>query len=79
MMRQETEKLNAYFLPKDFVIDDVLNQPEDTLHRWIEAFEADKYSALFHLGFLKKEKWFSPSIEYLHHIAEMMIKKLSQL
>ncbi|MBK5263034.1 MAG: DEAD/DEAH box helicase, partial [Peptostreptococcaceae bacterium] len=26
----------------------------------------------------KKEKWFSPSIEYLHHIAEMLIKKLSQ-
>jgi len=78
MARQETQKLNAYFLPKDFVIDEMLNQPEDTLNRWIEAFEADKYRALFHLGFLKKEKWFSPSIEYLHHIAEMLIKKLSQ-
>ncbi len=78
MTRQETQKLNAYFLPKDFVIDDILNQPMDPLKTWIEAFAADKYSALFHLGFLKKEKWFSPSIEYLHHIAEMLIKKLSQ-
>jgi len=77
-MRKETQKLNAYFLPKDFVIDDMQNQPVDTLKTWIAAFEADKYSALFHLGFLKKEKWFSPSIEYLHHIAEMLIKKLSQ-
>ncbi|MBS4024366.1 MAG: DEAD/DEAH box helicase [Clostridia bacterium] len=78
MTRQEIEKLNSYFLPKGFVIDDMQNQQMDTLKTWIAAFEADKYSALFHLGFLKKEKWFSPSIEYLHHIAEILIKKLSQ-
>ena len=71
-------ELNAYFLPETFVIDEVENQPEEILKTWIEAFEADKYSALFHLGFLKKESWFSHSIEYLHHIAEMLIKKLSQ-
>jgi non-specific serine/threonine protein kinase len=78
MTRQETQKLNAYFLPKGFVIDNMPNQQMDTLKTWIAAFEADKYSALFHLGFFKKEKWFSPSIEYLYHIAEMLIKKLSQ-
>lgn len=75
---QEIKALNAYFLPETFVIDEVENQPVDTIKTWIESFETDKYSALFHLGFLKKEKWFSPSIEYLHHIAEMLIKKLSQ-
>ncbi len=73
----EKQELNAYFLPKTFVIEDVQEQPIDTLKIWVEAFEADKYSALFHLGFLKKEKWFSPSIEFLHHIAEMLIKKIS--
>lgn len=81
MARQKTLKtneLNAYFLPKTFVIDEVASQPDDPIKTWIEAFEADKYSALFHLGFLKKEEWFSPSMEYLHHIAEMLIKKLSQ-
>ncbi|MDD4047109.1 MAG: DEAD/DEAH box helicase, partial [Tissierellia bacterium] len=36
------------------------------------------FKALFHLGFLNKELWFSPSIEFLHHIAETLIKKLSQ-
>jgi len=75
---QEIKTLNAYFLPETFVIDEVENQPVDPIKTWKEAFETDKYSALFHFGFLKKEKWFSPSIEYLHHIAEMLIKKLSQ-
>ena len=78
MKRQEIQKLNACFLPQGFVIDDMPNQPVGTLKTWIEAFEADKYRALFHLGFSKKETWFSPSIEYLHNMAEMLIKKLSQ-
>ncbi|NTW73145.1 MAG: ATP-dependent helicase, partial [Eubacteriaceae bacterium] len=76
--KQEIQELNAYFLPETFVIDEVENQSVGSLKTWIEAFEEDKYRALFHLGFLKKENWFSPSIEYLHHMAEMLIKKLSQ-
>src|SRR5665648_342219 len=75
---QKIQELNACFLPEGFVIDEVLNLSVDTLRTWSVAFETDKFSALFHLGFLNKEKWFSPSIEYLHHIAEMLIKKLSQ-
>ena len=59
-------------------IDDGENHPADILKPWLDAFEADKFSALFHLGFLTKESWFSPSVEYLHHIAERLIKKLSQ-
>ena len=75
---QKAPEFNACFLPKGFVIEDIPNQPADALSTWIRAFETDRYRALFHLGFLQKEKWFSPSIEYLHHIAEMLIKKLSQ-
>lgn len=71
-------ELNAYFSTETFVIDDIENQPVEMLRPWFEAFEADKYSALFHLGFQKKESWFSPSIEFLHQIAEVLIKKLSQ-
>lgn len=69
--------LNAYFTPEGFLIDDVY-EPLDTLKTWKEAFDNDKYKTLFHLGFLNKENWFSPSIEYLHHISETLIKKLSQ-
>ncbi len=75
---QETKELNAYFLPGTFVIDEGEHHPTQMLKTWVDAFDADKYSALFHLGFLTKESWFSPSIEYLYHIAQRLIKKLSQ-
>jgi len=78
LKQQEIKELNAYFVPGSFVIDEAENQRADTFTAWFEAFKADKYKALFHLGFLKKEDWFSPSIEYLQHIAEMLIKRLSQ-
>ena len=81
MMRQkqqEAQELHAYYTPVTFVIDDSENQSDDTHKPWTQAFEADKFSTLFHLGFSEKEDWFSPSIEYLHHIAEMLIRKLSQ-
>ena len=75
---QAKNELNAYFTTGTFVIDVAENQPDDTLKPWTQAFETDKFSALFHLGFLKKEDWFSPSIAFLHQIAEMLIKRLSQ-
>jgi len=75
---KEIQELNAYFLPGGFVIDEVPNLSLDTLKTWKTAFDNDKYAALFYLGFLNKEKWFTPSIEYLHHIAEIIIRKLSQ-
>ena len=76
---KEIQELNAYFLPEGFVIDEMYNLSSDTLKTWMTAFDSDKYAALFHLGFINKEKWFAPSIEYLHHISEILIKKLSQL
>lgn len=75
---QEPPVLNAYFLPTGFVVDDLPPQPAAGMEKWITAFEEDKHSALFQLGFHKKEPWFSPSLEYLHHLAQLLLKKLSQ-
>lgn len=75
---KKIQELNAYFSPKGFVIDEISNQSENILKTWKLSFDDDKYAALYHLGFLNKEKWFTPSIDYLHHIAEILIKKLSQ-
>ena len=44
----------------------------------MSQFEADIYSALFHLGFLDKARLFSPPLEYIYHISELLIKKISQ-
>ena len=75
---KEISVLNVCFLAKGFIIDDLPIQPTEGMKKWIPAFEADKYSALLQLGFSKKEPWFSPSLEYLHHLAELLLKKLSQ-
>ena len=33
---------------------------------------------MFHLGFKEKAAWFTPSLDYIYHIAELLIKKISQ-
>ena len=78
---QATQQLSAYFSPDSFVVETSYLQPHEVgepLKTWLQKFQADKYSALFHLGFLEKENWFSPALEYLHHIAELLIQKLGQ-
>ena len=75
---KESKLLGAYFLPNTFVIEEMVEPITEAMKIWIEAFETDKYSALYHLGFLNRENWFSPSLDFLHHIAEMLIKKISQ-
>ena len=82
---KKLRELNAYFLPEGFVIEETSDDTDkieldqqDPLKEWIIQFESNKYKALFHLGFLEKAKWFSPSIEYLYHIADLLIKKLSK-
>src|SRR5690554_2068687 len=71
--------LEAYFVENTFVIDVPENAHEEPMATWMEAFQRDKYSALFHLGFSEKQAWFSPALEFLHHIAEDVIKNLSQV
>lgn len=78
MKSKELQELNAYFIPEGFVIDEITNLNEETIIKWKQAFDNDKYEALFHLGFLNKLDWFSPAVEFLHHISETLIKKLSQ-
>jgi len=78
LYEHETTELNAVFLSHGFEIDDSSNQTDASIKHWQIEFENDKYGALFHLGFLNREKWFSPSLEYLHRISELLIKKLSR-
>ena len=74
--KKEDRLLNIYFLKDTFVVEGINNSIDDVIEKWIKAFEVDKYETLYKLGFVKKEKWFSPSLIYLHDIAEILIKKL---
>ena len=69
--------MNAYFRPEGFIIEDGIGlpmSPADPLHAWQKAFEADKVTTLFHLGFLNKEKWLKSKREITKIIDWMIVK-----
>ncbi|OQX93612.1 MAG: ATP-dependent helicase [Tenericutes bacterium 4572_104] len=53
-------------------------QDENSAFGWFIKFQENKYKALFYLGFLTKQKWFSPSIYYLYQISDLLIRRLSR-
>ncbi len=83
---KDAVRISAYFLADTFVIDwpdpdsDVTQSTgltNENLKAWIASYEADKYSALFHLGFLTRPSEFDAVLDYLHSIAELLIRSLS--
>jgi non-specific serine/threonine protein kinase len=84
---REKEKVIAYFKPESFVIDlegmdsNKRNEMEISNHepsQWKMQFDENKYKALFHLAFITKKEWFSPQLDYLYHLADALIQKLSR-
>lgn len=76
-------QLNAFYTLDSFIIeldcDKRSRKQEDTeLKEWMEHFSENKYKTLFRFGFLAKKEWFSPQMEYLYHIADSLIQKLSK-
>jgi len=72
--RVNKTELNAFFLPSGFSVEGTGEEG----NKWFNRFEKDKYKALYHLGFLKREEWFSPSVEFLHIISDKLITELSR-
>ena len=76
-------ELNAYFKPDGFtigIIPEELKNDGDIdgdLKEWKEKFEKDKNHALYILGFQGRKEWFSPSLLYLFHLSELLLKRLS--
>jgi non-specific serine/threonine protein kinase len=78
-------KLNVIYNAEGFSIDmeDVSKTPKENViyHEildWKGRFDEDKYKALYFLGFQTKKDWFTPQLEYLYHISELLIKKISK-
>lgn len=76
-LKENIQQLQVYFTPLGFTIEENGESPEP-IKTWIESFKKDKYETLFKLGFLARGEWFSPALEYLHHIGELLVKKISQ-
>ena len=75
--KKQKELLEVYFTPSAFIVEGEQELPEGP-RDWMVKFRKDKYRALLHLGFLQREKWFSPGLGYLHRIAELLITKIGQ-
>ncbi len=71
--------LNFVFTPNRFIMDATENEPVEKALVWKERFEADRYSALYQLGFSEKEEWFTPTMLFLHRIPEVFIRNLTRL
>lgn len=50
-------------------------QDKDQL-TWYSRFCEQKYKTLFHLGFMASQANMSPSIAYLHHIADLLVRRI---
>ena len=85
--KQDHGLLEAYFIPEGFVMEEPVRQtagagsgpmPERTVEDWYRAFGRDRHRTLLQLGFWQRQDWFSPSVDYLHRIAGLLIRRLGQ-
>lgn len=87
-IKEKSRELNAIFTKDSFVIeiiiedeqelDQTMNQAGDNQMSWKQRFDKNKYEALFNLAFLAKASFFSPSVDFIYHIADKLIRKLSK-
>lgn len=80
--------LEFYYQPEGFYSDlSVVQEKKDPKKKdsvdseaatgWYERFREDKYKALYHLGFLTKQSWMTPSVEYLYRLSALLIRRIS--
>jgi len=77
--RKGNKELTAFITSFGFQAEyeEETGKEDANLRYWFDRFQKDKYEALFHLGFLTRQEWFSPSILYLYQMADALIHKLS--
>lgn len=52
-------------------------QKRDEQQVWFESLTDDPWMGLYQMGYLLAEDWMRPSVWYLHHIAEYLIRRIS--
>lgn len=86
---QKTGPFCAYFTEQNFTVESLgfhasensgFQAAENLEFNTAESmkFQADKFAALYHLGFTQPADWFNPELVFLHHIAALLIRKLSR-
>lgn len=71
--------LDFIFTSAGFIADAPENELTAGASAWKERFDADRYAALYQLGFSEKEEWFSPSMLFLFRVSDAFIQSLTHL
>ncbi len=78
-----TEMLQFIFTEKDFCLDAQSRQeessPEGGQESWRSRFEADKYHALYQMGFEEKRENLTAAEGFLHLLSDTFLKRLTSL
>ncbi len=71
--------LDFIFTSNGFIADIAEDQLTAKASAWKERFDADRFAALYQLGFSEDEDWFSPSMRYLFRVSDAFIRNLTNL
>lgn len=81
--KKKTEgiRLEIFFRPSGFAADLVSgnnkNADEKEQRKWYERLKNEPEEAFFHLGFLIKQEWMTPSLGYLMQVSQLFIRRIS--
>lgn len=83
--RKATPQLTAYYTAESFGIDygdtgsgawDVDGGAGSEIMEWKARFDENRHKALYNFGFLTKKPWFTPQLEFLYHVADLLIQRI---
>ena len=72
-------EMNFIFTPLGFAADMAENGLSDPAMAWKKRFDDDRYAALYQLGYTEKEDWHTPSMQFMHRVAETFVTAITRL
>ena len=70
--KENREQITVWFLPEGFHVEANI----DSTVQGLKLLQSDKYRGLWQLGFLPRQEWFTPVIDFLHAISDKLITRL---
>lgn len=78
-MAKALKPLNVYFTQESFVIEDLSIEDNASLQGWKTDYKEDKYKWLFQRSFEARSDLYSPAMNFMHHIGEGVIEKITHM
>ena len=80
--RKATSQLAFIFTDQGFVVDLPFEQDRENARNglaeeslpWLDRFAQDRFAALYDLGFIPQQSWFTPSMRFLHRVSAEFLR-----